>query len=131
MLSNWFEAGYRLCMPLIPALRRQRQMDLCQFKASLIYRVSSRTARAIQRSPVLKKKKYEKKRKEKKPLCHRNMLNPYLLYRSVTLVCLYSFLVIQNSSVLDYVLWFRGWASIHTVTQAGLRPGILLPQLPE
>lgn len=32
-------------MPLILALDRQRQEDLCEFKASLIYRASSRTAR--------------------------------------------------------------------------------------
>ena len=32
--------------PLIPALRRQRQEDLCEFKVSLIYIVSFRTARA-------------------------------------------------------------------------------------
>ena len=30
---------------LMPALGRQRQVDLCEFKASLVYRVSSRTAR--------------------------------------------------------------------------------------
>jgi hypothetical protein len=39
-------------MPLIPALGRQRQADLCEFEASLVYRVSSRTARDIQRNPV-------------------------------------------------------------------------------
>jgi hypothetical protein len=33
-------------MPLIPSLGRQRQADLCEFKASLVYRVSSRTVRA-------------------------------------------------------------------------------------
>ena len=43
-------------MPVIPALGRQRQADLCEFKASLIYSVSSRTARATKR-PCLKKKK--------------------------------------------------------------------------
>jgi hypothetical protein len=32
-------------MPLIPALGRQRQADLCELEASLVYRVSSRTAR--------------------------------------------------------------------------------------
>jgi hypothetical protein len=37
------------CMPLITALGRQRQAD---FEASLVYKVSSRTARAIQRNPV-------------------------------------------------------------------------------
>ena len=44
------------CMPVISALRRQRQGDFCiQFKVILVYKVSSRTARAIQRNPVLKK----------------------------------------------------------------------------
>ena len=40
--------------PLLPALERQKQADLCEFKASLVYRESSRTARATQKSPVLK-----------------------------------------------------------------------------
>ena len=31
--------------PLIPALRSQRQADLCEFEANLVYRVSSRPAR--------------------------------------------------------------------------------------
>ena len=35
-------------MPFILALGRQRQADLCEFKASLVYRVSSRSARATQ-----------------------------------------------------------------------------------
>ena len=48
---------------LIPALRRQRQVDLCELEASLVYRVSSRTARAIQRNPVLKKKTKQNKTK--------------------------------------------------------------------
>jgi hypothetical protein len=33
------KAGYT---PLIPAFRRQRQIDLCEFQASLVYIVSSR-----------------------------------------------------------------------------------------
>ena len=37
---------------LIPALERQRQVDLCEFMASLVYRASFRTARATQRNPV-------------------------------------------------------------------------------
>jgi hypothetical protein len=42
---------------------------ISEFKASLVYKVSSRTARAIQRNPVSKiKKKKKKKRKEKKEL---------------------------------------------------------------
>ena len=36
-----------------PSYWRQRQADLCEFEASLVYRVSSRTARAVsQRNPV-------------------------------------------------------------------------------
>ena len=41
-------------MTLIPALRRQRQVDLCGFKPSLVYRVSSRIPRTVtKRNPVL------------------------------------------------------------------------------
>ena len=57
---------YRWHMPLIPALGRQRQVELCEFEASLVYRVSSRIARATQRNPVLRKKKKEKKKEELK-----------------------------------------------------------------
>jgi hypothetical protein len=39
------------------ALRRQTQADVCEFKDSLVYKASSRTARAAQRNPVLKEKK--------------------------------------------------------------------------
>ena len=45
-------------MHLIPALRRQMQADLCEFEASLVYRASSRTVRAVtQRNSVSKKQK--------------------------------------------------------------------------
>jgi hypothetical protein len=40
-------------MPLIPALGRLRQ--IFEFEASLVYKVSSRTARSIQRNPVSNK----------------------------------------------------------------------------
>jgi hypothetical protein len=30
-------------MPLIPAIRRQRQADLCEFEASLFYRLPGQT----------------------------------------------------------------------------------------
>jgi hypothetical protein len=43
-------------MSLIQALGRQKQEELCESKASLVYRTSSRTARAFtQRNPVSKK----------------------------------------------------------------------------
>jgi hypothetical protein len=44
-------------MPLIPVLSRQRQRDRCEFKANLVYRVSSRIARATQRNSVWKREK--------------------------------------------------------------------------
>jgi hypothetical protein len=46
-------------MPLIPALGRERQA-ISEFEASLLYKVSSRTARAIQRNPVSKNQKKKK-----------------------------------------------------------------------
>lgn len=33
------------CSPLIPALGRQRQVGLCEFESSLVYTMSSRTAK--------------------------------------------------------------------------------------
>jgi hypothetical protein len=39
-------------MPLIPSLGRQSHENLYEFKASLVYRVSSRTARATHREKV-------------------------------------------------------------------------------
>jgi hypothetical protein len=46
--------GCIACMPLIPELGIQRQVDLCDFEDSLDYRESSRTARATQRNLVSK-----------------------------------------------------------------------------
>lgn len=45
------------CRPLMAAFGRQRQTDLCKFKASLLNRVSFWIAKATQRSHVWKKKK--------------------------------------------------------------------------
>ena len=39
-----------------PSTGRQMQADLCAFKASLVYRVSFRTARATSSDSVLKNK---------------------------------------------------------------------------
>ena len=45
-------------MPLIPAIGRQRQMDLCEFNADLVYRASTRTGfKATQRNLVLRRGK--------------------------------------------------------------------------
>jgi hypothetical protein len=44
-----------------------RGRQISEFKASLVYKVSSRTARATQKNPVSKnQKKKKKKKKEKK-----------------------------------------------------------------
>jgi hypothetical protein len=51
-------------VPLIPALKRQRQAVLCKFEVSLIYRVSSRTAWVTQRKPVSKDRRGRKGEKE-------------------------------------------------------------------
>ena len=50
---------------LIPALRRQRQEDLCEFKACLVYRASSRTAKAVTQRTLSWKNQNEKKTKQK------------------------------------------------------------------
>lgn len=43
-------------MPSIPVPRRQRQVDICDFKPILVYTASTRTARAAQREPLSKPK---------------------------------------------------------------------------
>jgi hypothetical protein len=48
--------GGALLTPLILALGKQSQAEIAEFKDSLVYKVSSRTARATQRNPVSKKK---------------------------------------------------------------------------
>jgi hypothetical protein len=42
--------------------------ELCEFEASLVYRASSRTARAMQRNPISKTKQNEKANKLKKKI---------------------------------------------------------------
>ena len=55
-LKRWVLAGQWWHIPLIPALERQRQVDLYEFEASLVYRESPRIAKAIQRNHVLTKR---------------------------------------------------------------------------
>ena len=45
---------------------RGRGRQISDFETSLVYRVSSRTARATERNPVSKKKEEKKKKKKKK-----------------------------------------------------------------
>ena len=58
-------AGWEGHMPLIPALRKQKQVDLCEFEVSLVYIASSRTARAIEGDPVSKNKTKQNKTTQK------------------------------------------------------------------
>ena len=51
---------------LIPALGRQRQMDVCESESSLAFRVNSRTVKATERNPVLKLLRKKKKKKKRK-----------------------------------------------------------------
>ena len=48
--------------PLIPWLWRQKQVDLCKFEASLVYKESSRTGSKATEKPCLEKQKQSKKR---------------------------------------------------------------------
>jgi hypothetical protein len=43
-----------------------RGRRISEFEASLVYRVSSRTARATQRNPVLKEKRRRRRRRRKR-----------------------------------------------------------------
>lgn len=52
-------------MPLIPAFGLQKQETLCEFKTNVVYRVSSRAVRAIQRNPVSKNKNQTNKNRDR------------------------------------------------------------------
>jgi hypothetical protein len=54
------EAGGRRIPGGTPLIPGGRGRQISEFEASLVYRVSSRTARATQRNPVLKKPKTKK-----------------------------------------------------------------------
>ena len=51
---------------LISALRRQRQVDLYKFEASLVYRANFKRARATQKNPISKKTKKQKNKNKNK-----------------------------------------------------------------
>jgi len=52
--------------PLIPALKRQREADVCEIKDSLVYRVSSRVGNATHRKTLPQKSKSKVQREMKK-----------------------------------------------------------------
>ena len=49
-------AGWWWYTPVIPALLRQRQEDLCEFETNLVYKASSRAAKSIEK-PISREKK--------------------------------------------------------------------------
>jgi hypothetical protein len=53
---------YYMLWSLIPALKRQCQVDFCELEASMVYKVSSRIANAVtQGKPCLKTNKQTNK----------------------------------------------------------------------
>jgi hypothetical protein len=50
-------------MLLTPAFRRQRQVDLCEFKTRHVFRESYKATRTTERNPVLNKQKTNKQKK--------------------------------------------------------------------
>ncbi len=63
--------------PLIPAHGRQTKVDLCEFEASLVYRMSSRTdSKATQRNPVLNNNQ-TKTPNQKNPLLNFSVAEDY------------------------------------------------------
>ena len=63
--------------PLIPVLRRQRRADLCEFKVSLLYKGSTRTARAVAQRDLVSKNKTNKKKGEKERKRKSSMIFAY------------------------------------------------------
>ena len=64
--KKYFKTKQRSCWqwwltPLSPMLGRHRQADLYEFKASLVYRESSRTVRPTRRDPVSENKQASNK----------------------------------------------------------------------
>ena len=51
-------------MSLVPALQRQKQADLCEFEASLVYIASFRTGSIATGKLCLERKKQNKTKKE-------------------------------------------------------------------
>ena len=60
-----FNPGGVVAHPLILTLGRQRQVDLCECEASLVYRESSRTGSKATEKPCLKKTNKQKKQTNK------------------------------------------------------------------
>jgi hypothetical protein len=62
-----------------------RGRQISEFEATLVYRVSSRTTRATQRNPVLKKQTPEEKKKKKRKPKERNSSSRCFLTKEETM----------------------------------------------
>jgi hypothetical protein len=51
-----------ISLALIPGIRRQRRVGVCELEASQGYRASSRTARATRKNPVLRNQNQNQKK---------------------------------------------------------------------
>jgi hypothetical protein len=103
MVSKHFGAGQWWRTPLIPALGGRGRL-ISEFKASLVYRVSSRTSRAIQRNPVSKGRKEGRKEgrqaggQASKQALLRYVLPLHLTQKSFTSLLMLLRVIIQNLS---------------------------------
>ena len=81
--------------PLILALGRQKQEDLCEFEASLVYRASPKTGSKVTEKPCLRKRREKKRKRRSETLkwVKKQTLNPGLrVERAFTLTFIASLL---------------------------------------
>lgn len=91
--------------------RRQRQVDLHEFKARLVYRANSRTTSAIQRNPVLKNQE-----KQNSGERNREQIGTYSLYIQK---CVYYYRAIIHKM---YVIWMSHDIQIYMYMQKITEP---------
>jgi hypothetical protein len=66
MMNPYVALLSRACLGITQVWEaEERQSDFCEFKASLVYKVSSRTARTIEGNSVLKTQKERNKERRK------------------------------------------------------------------
>jgi hypothetical protein len=75
-----------------------RGRPISEFEASLVYRVSSRTARATQRNPVSKNQKNKQNQKKKKKERKRKKMLQRLRFETKILIGNF---ILKNSIILD------------------------------
>ena len=79
VIRKQFPLGGGGATHLIPALGRQRQADLCQFEASLVYRAGASTGTKAKEKPCHKKWRKKERKKEREESCFLDRV-PSLLF---------------------------------------------------